>query len=51
MTAKGFEITNFLFADYNLPLVAETLTVEQSTIDKERDKLKAFLVAEIRGWK
>ncbi|CAM4368764.1 ABC transporter substrate-binding protein [Nocardia ninae] len=51
LTAKGFANTHFLFADYNLPLVAETLTVEQSTIDKEREKLKAFLVAEIKGWK
>jgi ABC-type nitrate/sulfonate/bicarbonate transport system substrate-binding protein len=51
LTAKGFENTSFLFADYNLPLVAETLTVKQSTIDKERDKLKAFLIAEIKGWK
>ncbi|MEV6339922.1 ABC transporter substrate-binding protein [Nocardia vinacea] len=51
LTAKGFQNTNFLFADYNLPLVAETLTVKQSTIDKERDKLKAFLIAEIKGWK
>ncbi|WP_280470486.1 ABC transporter substrate-binding protein [Nocardia brasiliensis] len=51
LTAKGFANTHFLFADYNLPLVAETLTVKQATIDKERDKLKAFLVAEIKGWK
>ncbi|MGO4616723.1 ABC transporter substrate-binding protein [Nocardia sp. 2YAB30] len=51
LAAKGFQNTHFLFADFNLPLVAETLTVQQSTIDKERDKLKAFLVAEIKGWK
>lgn len=51
LAAKGFENTNFLFADYNLPLVAETLTVKQSTIDSERDKLKAFLIAEIKGWR
>ncbi|WP_328406713.1 ABC transporter substrate-binding protein [Nocardia sp. NBC_00403] len=51
LAAKGFENNHFLFADYNLPLVAETLTVKQSTIDKERDKLKAFLIAEIKGWK
>ncbi|MEU2014410.1 ABC transporter substrate-binding protein, partial [Nocardia sp. NPDC019302] len=36
---------------FDLPLVAETLTVAQSTIDKERVKLKAFLAAEIKGWK
>lgn len=51
LAGKGFENANFLFADYNLPLVAETLTVLQSTIDNERDKLKAFLKAEIQGWR
>ncbi|UGT39329.1 ABC transporter substrate-binding protein [Nocardia yamanashiensis] len=51
LSAKGFANTNFLFADYGLPLVAETLTVSQQTIDNERDKLKAFLVAEIKGWR
>ncbi|MEV0249283.1 ABC transporter substrate-binding protein [Nocardia sp. NPDC050712] len=51
LAAKGFANANFLFADFNLPLVAETLTVKQSTIDSERDKLKAFLAAEIKGWK
>ncbi|MBH0778255.1 ABC transporter substrate-binding protein [Nocardia bovistercoris] len=51
LAAKGFANANFLFADFNLPLVAETLTVTQATIDKERDKLKAFLTAEIKGWK
>ncbi|MGV9820171.1 ABC transporter substrate-binding protein [Nocardia xishanensis] len=51
LAAKGFANAHFLFADFGLPLVAETLTVKQSTIDNERDKLKAFLAAEIRGWK
>lgn len=51
LTARGFANTNFLFADFGLPLVAETLTVLQSTIDTERDKLKAFLTAEIKGWR
>ncbi|MFE7741838.1 ABC transporter substrate-binding protein [Nocardia sp. NPDC057455] len=51
LAARGFQNTHFLFADFDLPLVAETLTVAQSTIDKERDKLKAFLAAEIKGWK
>ncbi|MTE16617.1 ABC transporter substrate-binding protein [Nocardia aurantiaca] len=51
LASKGFQNYNFLFADFGLPLVAETLTVHQKTIDKERDKLKAFLVAEIKGWK
>ncbi|MGV9712668.1 ABC transporter substrate-binding protein [Gordonia sp. NPDC003424] len=50
LAASGFPNTNFLFADFNLPLVAETLVVRQETIDNERDKLKAFLKADIAGW-
>ncbi|MEG8180584.1 ABC transporter substrate-binding protein [Nocardia terpenica] len=51
LAAKGFRTAHFLFADYGLPLTAETLTVRQQTVDSERDKLKAFLTAEIKGWK
>ncbi|ROZ98543.1 ABC transporter substrate-binding protein [Gordonia sp. OPL2] len=50
LAASGFPNTNFLFADFNLPLVAETLVVRQETIDNERDKVKAFLKADIQGW-
>jgi ABC-type nitrate/sulfonate/bicarbonate transport system substrate-binding protein len=48
---QGVDAAHMLFADHGLPLVAETFTVTQETIDKERDKLKAFLTAEIKGWK
>jgi ABC-type nitrate/sulfonate/bicarbonate transport system substrate-binding protein len=51
LATKGFKNHAMLFADFNLPLVAETLTVKQETIDKDRDKLKAFLIAEIKGWR
>ena len=51
LAAKGFANDHFLFADFGLPLVAETMTVSQHTIDNERDKLKAFLTAQIKGWK
>ncbi|MGU3292589.1 ABC transporter substrate-binding protein [Williamsia sp. M5A3_1d] len=50
LAAKGFPTETLLFADYNLPLVAETLVVRQETIDNERDKLKKFLKAEVQGW-
>ena len=30
---------------------ASRFTVKQETIDNERDKLKAFLIAEIKGWR
>lgn len=51
LASKGFKNHAMLFADFNLPLVAETFTVKQETIDNERDKLKAFLIAEIKGWR
>ncbi|GAB2663495.1 hypothetical protein GCM10027169_27430 [Gordonia jinhuaensis] len=50
LTSQGFANHTFLFADHGLPLVAETLVVRQETIDKERDKLKAFIKADIQGW-
>ena len=50
LAGQGFANRTFLFADFGLPLVAETLVVRQETIDKERDKLKAFIKADIQGW-
>jgi ABC-type nitrate/sulfonate/bicarbonate transport system substrate-binding protein len=46
----GFTPVTLAFADNGLPLTAETFTVLQETIDSQRDMLKAFLTAEIRGW-
>ena len=48
--ADGFTPVTLSFADNGLPLTAETFTVLQETIDNERDMLKAFLTAEIKGW-
>jgi ABC-type nitrate/sulfonate/bicarbonate transport system substrate-binding protein len=50
LQAKGFKTVSFLFADSGLPFVAETLVVSQSSIDNDRAKLKALLLAEIKGW-
>jgi ABC-type nitrate/sulfonate/bicarbonate transport system substrate-binding protein len=50
LEAKGFKVTTFLFADYGLSFVAETYVVSEDTIAKDRAKLKALLVAEIKGW-
>jgi ABC-type nitrate/sulfonate/bicarbonate transport system substrate-binding protein len=46
----GFTPVVLSFADNGLPFVAETFTVTQDTIDNKRDLLKAFFVAEIKGW-
>ena len=48
---KGFKVSTMLLADTGYPLVSETYLVRQDTIDKDRDLLKAFLRAEIKGWK
>jgi ABC-type nitrate/sulfonate/bicarbonate transport system substrate-binding protein len=48
--AKGFTPVTLVFADNGLPLTAETFTVTQDSIDNNREMLKAFLYAEIKGW-
>jgi ABC-type nitrate/sulfonate/bicarbonate transport system substrate-binding protein len=48
--AEGHAVTNLPFADNGLPFVAETFTVTDQSIAEDRELLKAFLVAEIRGW-
>ena len=51
LTAKGFKTTTMLFADNGYPLVSEVYVVTQDSIDNNRDKLKAFLAAQAKGWK
>jgi ABC-type nitrate/sulfonate/bicarbonate transport system substrate-binding protein len=51
LKVKGFDTYTFLLNDYNYPLVSETFMVQKSALTgATRDKLKAFLVAEIMGW-
>lgn len=50
VAAEGYEVTNLPFADNGLPFVAETFTVTDQSIAEKRDALKAFLLAEIKGW-
>lgn len=46
----GLETTNLPFAQNGLPFVAETFTVTDEQIASNREMLKAFLLAELRGW-
>jgi ABC-type nitrate/sulfonate/bicarbonate transport system substrate-binding protein len=50
LASEGHPVATFLFADNGLPLVTETVTVSTDTIKNDRDKLKAFLLAEVKGW-
>jgi ABC-type nitrate/sulfonate/bicarbonate transport system substrate-binding protein len=47
---KNFATVNFLLADYGYPLVSETYVVKKESLTKDRDKLKAMLAADIKGW-
>jgi ABC-type nitrate/sulfonate/bicarbonate transport system substrate-binding protein len=47
---QGLTVSNLPFADNGLPFVAETITTTDQYIADNREKLKAFLVAEIKGW-
>src|SRR5882757_7318551 len=51
LQAKGFDIRTMILADVGFPLVGQTYITTQDNIDNNRAKVKAFLLAEIRGWK
>ncbi|WP_024802729.1 ABC transporter substrate-binding protein [Nocardia sp. BMG51109] len=51
LRAKGFDIHTMLLADVGFPLVGQTYITTQDNIDNRRDKVKAFLKAEVRGWR
>ncbi|NUU22329.1 MAG: ABC transporter substrate-binding protein [Streptomycetaceae bacterium] len=51
LKVKGIDTVTFKLADFGYPLVSETFMVLDETIKKDREKVKAFLRAEIRGWK
>jgi ABC-type nitrate/sulfonate/bicarbonate transport system substrate-binding protein len=51
LESQGYDVVNLLYADNGLPLVAHSLVVSQESIDDNREAIKAFLYASIRGWK
>jgi ABC-type nitrate/sulfonate/bicarbonate transport system substrate-binding protein len=50
VAAQGLATTNLPFADNGLPFMAEAVVVTDDSIANDREKLKALLTAEIRGW-
>jgi ABC-type nitrate/sulfonate/bicarbonate transport system substrate-binding protein len=48
---EGIETFNFLIADFGYLLVSDTMFVKTESIANEREKVKAFLKAEIMGWR
>ena len=51
VAGHGFETTDLPFADNGLPFVAESVIATDETIENEPEMVKAFLKAEIQGWK
>lgn len=51
LTLRGYKVTTMLLADHGYPLVSETYMTTTDLISKNPDLIKAFLTAEIKGWK
>ncbi|MFS0886340.1 ABC transporter substrate-binding protein [Aeromicrobium sp. 179-A 4D2 NHS] len=51
VASQGIETTNLPFADNGLPFVAESIIATDQTIQEQPEMVKAFLEAEIKGWK
>jgi ABC-type nitrate/sulfonate/bicarbonate transport system substrate-binding protein len=48
---KGFNTVTFLLADFNYPEVGNDYLVAKSSLQKDRDKVKAAMIGEVLGWK
>lgn len=47
---EGYPVTNLAYAENGVPYVAETFTVTDQYLAENPELVKAFLIAEIRGW-
>jgi ABC-type nitrate/sulfonate/bicarbonate transport system substrate-binding protein len=50
LKTKGIDTVTFLLNDHGYPMVSEIMVVKKSTLETDRDKLKAVLLADIKGW-
>ena len=50
VASQGLETVDLPFADNGLPFVAETLTTTDQLIAENPELVKAFIIAEIKGW-
>jgi len=51
LKTKGVDTYTFLLNDFGYPLVSEIYIVSKDSLTKDRDKLKAVLIADMKGWK
>ncbi|GIE88007.1 ABC transporter substrate-binding protein [Actinoplanes regularis] len=50
LKVKGVETETMLLNDHGYPMVSEVYVVKRSSLTADRDKLKAVLTGDIRGW-
>lgn len=51
LRTEGFEVEVFKLSDFNYPLVSEIVVVRKDSLEEDRDKIKAFLIGDIKGWR
>jgi ABC-type nitrate/sulfonate/bicarbonate transport system substrate-binding protein len=51
LRVEGYDVVTFLLSDFNYPMVAQSYIVTKDTLENEREKLKAFLIADTKGWR
>jgi ABC-type nitrate/sulfonate/bicarbonate transport system substrate-binding protein len=51
LKTKGIDTVTFLLNDHGYPMVSEIIVVKKESLTKDRDKLKAVLVADLKGWR
>ncbi len=50
LKVQGYDTVTFLLNDYGYPYFSESIMVKKETLTKDRDKLKAALIGDIKGW-
>ncbi|OBC18001.1 ABC transporter substrate-binding protein [Gordonia sp. 852002-50816_SCH5313054-c] len=51
LAAKGFQTHYFMYGDHGLDMAAQVFVVPSSAVREQRDMVRAFLTAEVRGWR
>jgi ABC-type nitrate/sulfonate/bicarbonate transport system substrate-binding protein len=50
LKVKGIETATMLLNDHGYPMVSEVYVVKKSSLTADRDKLKAVLTGDVKGW-
>lgn len=51
LKAEGIDVEVFLLADHGYPMVSQCYFTKKETLESKADVLKAYLMADIKGWR